>query len=358
MQKIVSTHLLSLFSLMLTGCIHTSLSMMEQGGSKDATYSFENKPEKYRFIDNEIVSYKIINGELACNCAFTPRAKSGFDADKWEQEKTKKGQHEKLFNYFAQIIPQELRKNIKYFSIIDPKGNQVGDTHILASIGPKNRNSLEDFCLSVAFNLESFIQTTHSSENTRYNALGYSLPIYVFIHEFGHYMTMNNEQQYLVEGIPVPKENSILAKIISTPGWKKITDLYKSIPNMPNMADILKGNYPKSEIAALLKANNEKAYQCTKKLVQQEEFVTEYPTKSFSEDAAETFAHFVLTDERPEPGLNGAKDKVLLFYQDPKMVQTREVIRDNLNKKGIRPNMSKEELTKLFNRLSTSNLIF
>lgn len=74
--------------------------------------------------------------------------------------------------------------------------------------------------------------------------------------------------------------------------------------------------------------------------------------------AADTFVYFILTDEHSNPGDSEAKDKYLktpLFDQYKKLPEMRKEIRANLEKLGIHPNMSPEELNKILYSLLPEN---
>ncbi|WP_243575151.1 hypothetical protein [Candidatus Cardinium sp. cByotN1] len=311
---ITALFLLSAYSLTGFQCTRASATM----GSNDPKSGVEKKTPKYNIQEdditpNPIVAYTIEKDQIYLDRVFQPTSTSTLHPVLWAKETTNHDKHQRLFDLFACIIPQQYRKGIKYFSIIDSKINNVDDMCLYCAIGPQSQESLAYFRLYMAFDLEDYIDGTYLP-NASYNTLGYDFLIYTMIHELGHYVTMNNEQDDLVDGYLIPHKNSICAQMQLRPFYKQINNCSKK-----QLAEYYKEIFFKKG-----------------------EFVTDYATESFAEDAAETFAHFVLTDERPKPGLNGAKDKMLLFYQDPKMVQIRASIRENLKNLGIHPKPTKK----------------
>ena len=61
-----------------------------------------------------------------------------------------------------------------------------------------------------------------------------------------------------------------------------------------------------------------------------------YASVSPNEDAAESFAHFVLLDEKPLAN-TGANRKIRLYYNYPDLLRLRDGIRANLKKLTIVP---------------------
>lgn len=315
MKTIIIAGLLGLSSLMGLKCGEsgTMIPVIEKASLKASITSNRTKPSvetdlvRNVAIVHPIVSYSIEKDQLGHYYLFEPTPASGCDPALWMREKNNKASHQKLFNLFAQIIPQQYREGIKYFAIIDPRQTNVENMVVYAAMGPQSYESLEPFCLYMAFDLEDYRDIPYVLHNISYTVRNCDLLVYILIHEFGHYVTMNKAQQDFIEGAFTPKKNSICEQISLRPAYQKMKDY--------------------SDETELTRYKEE--------LLKQGEFITQYAATSYLEDAAETFAHFVLTDERPQPGVNGANDKILLFYQDPKMVEIRAAIRDNLKKLGI-----------------------
>ncbi|WP_419241384.1 hypothetical protein [Cardinium endosymbiont of Nabis limbatus] len=300
---------------------------------------------KNNFVQNNIkctnsdviVSYKIDkNDQLRLHRLFKPDPDSKFDPKLWEEERTNRNKHQQYYNFFAELIPREYRKGIQYVRIFDR-----GDSSELARMGPKNWNNLKIFELEMAFNLFD-IKFCYFRE-----ILDYPRIVFTMLHEFGHYLTMNQDQRYCVRGGPFYKDESIIKQINLL--YYAHDESYGLLDPERNQEDIAEGyetNYQRIQ-ELLSKRKGE--------LLQNGVFVRRYSTKSVEEDAADTFAYFVLLDERPEPGISLLGDKVLLFCQYPKMAKIRKAIRDNLKKLGVGPNMPQDELEALRIKLQTPN---
>ncbi|WP_141217429.1 hypothetical protein [Siphonobacter sp. BAB-5385] len=179
-------------------------------------------------------------------------------------------------------------------------------------------NSLESFNLEVDAKLLTYLDSIprFKAPAYTYNTLGYSYPIYTLIHEFGHYVTFNKEQSYLK--------------------YLPDSDTYTSVPKPGSIRDSLMVNYwnrymDQAGIDCWMK-HGYTYYFCGPA----NEFVSGYASTSRDEDAAETFAHFVLLDDKPA-ATTAVNRKLLLFYQNPRMVAIRQGIRENLKKLGIAP---------------------
>jgi hypothetical protein len=253
-------------------------------------------------LNNTIVTYRIYQNKLYPYQLYSPS--DGFDGPGWAAEQKNREKHEKIFRVFADVIPATFRQEIKYFSI---------GPGALASMGPHKKSALEPFVLTVMPSLLDFqdkIPAFTVTENLN-NTLGYDVLHYSMIHEFGHYITMNSSQ---AESYNVYKPGSFVRGIMNIT-WLKMTEDQKKC-----MFDRYEGTG---------KLN---LFPC----VPPGEFVSGYAGSNYSEDAAETFAHFVLLDNPPEPGTQ-ANDKILLFYRDPETIKIREAIRANLKRMNIVP---------------------
>ena len=260
---------------------------------------------------NTILTYQIYKDMLYPYQLYQPQQNPGFDAVIWNREKQNKETHQKIFRLFADIIPAESRSEINYFSIIYQDNS-------FASMSAQKDNSLANFRLATRPDLLSYLDSipAFKAPKFRHNTLGYSLAVYTMIHEFGHYLTLNNRQSYLSYLVdddsysPYPKKGSIIDSIL-TSYWKPYLN-----------DDIVENCLPK----------NGNVYFC----FPPESFVSAYASTSFNEDAAESFAHFVLLDDKPQR-TNAANSKILLFYQHPEFVKLRLAIRQNLKKLGFSP---------------------
>ncbi|PQA59062.1 hypothetical protein C5O19_05240 [Siphonobacter curvatus] len=230
----------------------------------------------------------------------------------WNSRQKDKQSHEKIFRLFSDLIPEMYRKDIKYFSVSVPSPTY-------ATMSTLKNNSLESFNLEVNAELLTYLDSipAFKAPEYRHNTLGYSYPIYLLIHEFGHYVTSNKEQSYLKY---LPNSNT-----------------YNAAPKPGSIQDSLDvmywNRYLKDQAGVDCWAKHGNTYYFCEPA---NEFVTGYASSSLGEDAAETFAHFVLLDEKPT-ATTAVNRKLLLFYQNPRMVAIRQSIRENLKKLGIVP---------------------
>ncbi|WP_420156072.1 putative zinc-binding metallopeptidase [Siphonobacter sp.] len=230
--------------------------------------------------------------------------------DFWNSEQKNKQSHEKIFRLFSDLIPEMYRKDVRYFSIDRP-------SPAYANMSTLKNNSLESFNLGVNAELLTYLDSIprFKAPEYRHNTLGYSYPIYTLIHEFGHYVTSNKDQSYLQ--------------------YSPNLDTYNTVPKPGSILDSVLVNYwnrymDQAGMDCWTKHGN--YYFCGPA----DEFVSGYASTSPAEDAAETFAHFVLLDDKPA-ATTAVNRKLLLFYQNPRMVAIRQSIRENLKKLGIVP---------------------
>ena len=151
--------------------------------------------------------------------------------------------------------------------------------------------------------------------------LGYT---HTLIHEFGHLITLNGQQicadyqgvedYYAVaEGAALP--NSYLYQFVYAFWDDKMLSKWDRIDWIPNEKRRLKALY--------------RFY-----LKHYDEFVTDYAAESPTEDIAEAWAFFVLSDEQTYKSV--LYHKVLFFYQYPELVAYRTIIRSKLKQKPFK----------------------
>lgn len=262
-----------------------------------------------RNILNLVLTYNI---DLATDQLYLYQAypaPSSVDAVAWDAEKANQAEHQRAFSFFASIIPRAYRTQLKYLSI------QQLDTDdlVFAAMGRQKNNSLAPFKLALMPNIRQYVDSIPAFKAPTYhsNTLGYSIPVYTAIHEFGHYLTWTDKQASGVNAQGVAfKPGSIVDSLI-TRYWK---------PHLTD--DLLTNCFPQYG----------KLYFC----FPPGSFVGSYASTSPEEDAAESFAQFVLLDARPT-GTTEAERKILLFYQSPIFVEVRAAIRANLKQLDIAP---------------------
>ncbi len=140
--------------------------------------------------------------------------------------------------------------------------------------------------------------------------LDYEL-VATLVHEYGHYLTLNDEQVRYEDGF-VPErycEPGLIAN-----GDAVLTDFYQRF-----WKDyIIEDTYQTSDLFYL---RNQAA------------FVTWYAATNASEDIAESFSYFVLNDK--PTGNSIADQKVRFFYDYPELVTLRQTIRQSLDDASV-----------------------
>ncbi|MDC8107146.1 hypothetical protein MTQ00_21915 [Chryseobacterium sp. B21-037] len=264
-------------------------------------------------INLAIVAYNIYNNNIYFNKSFSipDNAPMYIKKEIWEKEQKAIDEHKKKFKLFTDIIPEEFRKEITQLTFFYPEEG----SNVYAYIGARKKNSLNQFSLGLAYDVERGKTQipSFSAPDYKHNTLGYDMTTYAMIHEFGHYITKNKTQEYLYY-FPESdsygstyKEGSFIKQIVNI-SWEKVSELPTDILMNP------------SKIFNSLPGD----------------FVSAYACSSMDEDGAETFTHFVLLNDKPE-ATDGKNKKILLFYKDPEMMKIRTGIRQNLQKLGIVP---------------------
>lgn len=297
-----------------------------------------NDPGKDKEIEDIIVSYRIYKDTL-----YPYKIYPNLDEKKssiWEREKANISHHQMIFNHFAKIIPFKHRKGITYFSIFYPEDLQRKN---LGTMSRQKEDLLDFFSLSLSFDIwkqKNIVPVYNQSNPT--NTFGLDLLSYTFIHEFGHYIMGNKTQADLVFDEEKKfykvksKENSFSDQFfklckVTPPNKKECSDDYFNESVQEISKKVQEGQLTKLEAPKEInKIINKIRQEC---LPSKDHYVSNYAEESPYEDAAETFSHFVLEKEKPRFGNTIAKKKILLFYENPKMIEIRNDIRKNLNLK-------------------------
>jgi hypothetical protein len=214
--------------------------------------------------------------------------------------------HQKIWVYYANLIPAEHRSDLTQFIIFTD-----GHDEVMAAV-EQDYNDPEKWVLAV-----DIVDAGNPQELT-----------YTLIHEFGHLLTLNASQVEPDEDIFKDPENDDLYEDAMAacpqyfPGegcsaptsyinlyfqrfWAEIHDEWDEINYIDDddeYYDALDAFY----------------YQY------QDQFVTDYAATNPGEDIAESWTHFVL---QPKPAGNSVSEqKVLFFYEFPELVELREKI--------------------------------
>lgn len=265
----------------------------------------ENAPDRNQpLLDNVLlVRYKISDEELS-DPLFNP------DAGNFEAIQKDVDNQERVWNYFKALIPFDQRKFLSEFII-----SSDGKSGLLAAVAQTNSNP-EKWVLMV-----DLADTNNPYELT-----------YTFIHEFGHLVTLNPEQvPPSLEIFKHPDDRTTYFQELaacftyfpgegcSNPGsyiddfynefWLDIYDEWNKIEFEPDDEQ-----YVESMMAFYEKY--------------QDRFVTDYAVTRPSEDIAESFTFFILS-QKPA-GNTISEKKILFFYDYPELVALRDVILQNV----------------------------
>lgn len=215
-----------------------------------------------------------------------------------------------IWNYFAELIPEQNREFLTEFSVLTD-----GKDNLLAAVAQSQNDP-------ATWRLEVDIADTQDHENLTFT----------LIHEFGHLITLNEQQVspsmavFNSQDDPAVRshEAAMCPNFFAHEGCSKHdsylnqfyqrfwTDKYEEWFQVESIGD----DY-------LYYTRLNEFYE-----KYQDQFVTEYAAINPVEDLAETWAYFVLT---PMPhGSTIAKQKVLFLYEYPELVELRQEILNNL----------------------------
>jgi hypothetical protein len=258
------------------------------GGFEDAADLEESTLITYRVEENQIVEPELaaVTDDLV-----------GFQSDTEA--------HQKIWVYFARLVPPEQRPYLtKYVIFTD------GPEEVLAFVTPDTDDPTK-WLLGV-----DIADTSNPEELT-----------FTLIHEFAHLLTLNSGQVPVNEALALEPDNEELYEAAATacpvyfPGegcsepTSYINAFYERF-----WADIYE---EWSEIDALQYEDEDEYATGLEEFYaeREDEFVSDYATTSPEEDIAESFATFVL---KPKPtGETLADEKVAFFYDYPELVKLR-----------------------------------
>lgn len=110
-----------------------------------------------------------------------------------------------MMDFFAKLIPEKYRKEIGHF-ISKPAGQS-------AWMPRKDQDSLKSFILTLP--MDGLLKKAPRKDE-HLDTLGYPSFLYTLIHEFGHYITKNDQQVYLQGSYHYekPKPGSFIEKYL------------------------------------------------------------------------------------------------------------------------------------------------
>ncbi|MFN3491265.1 MAG: hypothetical protein ACK40V_03500, partial [Anaerolineales bacterium] len=218
--------------------------------------------------------------------------------------------HQKLWNYFAALIPYEYRKHLTEFSIFTD-----GERNTLAAVA-QTYNDPELWSLEVDI-----------ADTSDYYYFSFTL-----IHEFAHLLTLGPDQ--VPPSLAIfnnPNDNEIYLQELSA------CSTYFPGEGCSNRASYINQFYQQfwAEIydewnAINLEEDEDLYYQQLDDFYYkyEDQFLTDYAASNPAEDIAETFGFFIFA-EKPA-GDSIAEQKILFFYQFPELVKLRTEILNNL----------------------------
>jgi hypothetical protein len=213
---------------------------------------------------------------------------------------------QKVWEYFAAIIPGDRRKELTHFVIsTDGKGGMLASV-VQFSDAPKN------WALNV-----DIVDTTKPRNLT-----------FTLVHEFGHLLTLNDSQISLDTALlaqpDVPQARAqaeaACPQYFASDGcsqpesyinqffnrfWPKLFGEWRSVDEEKDES---------TYVSLLTRFYRSHPTQ----------FISPYAATSLEEDIAESWAYFVLTPKPADDSI--AHDKVLFFYDFPELVQLRQQI--------------------------------
>ncbi len=212
------------------------------------------------------------------------------------------GKHQKMWDYYASLIPLENRGYITEFVVFHGEGNLAG------YVEPIDENDLSKWRMGLAIDVTGDLDNRDIKEEFAY----------VAIHEFAHVLTLNSSQvdvggsegncANFHTGEGCSKSNSYINAFFEL-GWKDIYD----------------------EFRALGESDLHDFYQ-----KYSDRFVTDYAASNPGEDIAEVFSVFVTQDNAPS-GNSIADKKINLMYNYPELVSLRNEIRNDPTLREIQP---------------------
>lgn len=205
--------------------------------------------------------------------------------------------HLQMWDFVTRLIPIEDRDKISQFEVFH------GGEELAGYVTPINENDLSKWKLGLAIDLAQDLETI-SFKN---------IFTYVTIHEYGHIVSLNNEQVQVgvsetcnnyFTGEGCSNANSYINRLYEL-GWK---DIYQELN--PENPEVLYEKY-------------------------KDRFVSEYAATNPGEDIAEVFAFFITKEDKPS-GNTIADQKIKLLYDFPELVELRNKIRKSAPVRALR----------------------
>jgi len=204
-----------------------------------------------------------------------------------------KGKHQKMWEFTTSLIPLEERDKIAEFEVFHGGGDLLG--YVL----PIDDNDLSKWRFALAIDAANNLNSIDFSD----------FFTFVTIHEFGHVLTLNDEQVNAGGGAG-SCSNYFTGEGCST-RTSYINELYKI-----GWSDIINSHNENNPDATYNKYRDR--------------FVSDYAATNPGEDIAEVFSFFVINNSAPT-GNTIADQKIKMMYNYPELVKLRDDIRSSGN---------------------------
>lgn len=239
--------------------------------------------------DSTIITYQVAGDTLSneiinyTNTKQTEYAKDTF-------------QHNEIWDSFTTIIPEELRTNVKSFSIFsDGVSNLLGYVDPLDYTGDTWQLGLD---------------SADSKDKKNF--------YYTLIHEYGHLLTLNSEQMITNHDW---KSSAEKEDTYSSYYGESTPDSYMNLYYKEFWLDDYE-EWQELNVQNDIEAQNKFYIQHT------EDFVTPYAVVHPEEDIAESWTFFILSPKQSNTTV--AQKKQNFFYQFPELIDIRAQILENL----------------------------
>jgi hypothetical protein len=264
------------------------------------TADFGNRSEN---VETTLVTY-LVSGDTI----FAPYSEDVPANLKDEQHD--KPAHQKIWDYFAALIPSKNREILALFSIMTD-----GKDNILAAVTQTSNDP-----------------TLWSLEVDIADSQDYYYLTFTLVHEFAHLLTLGPDQVPPSEAIfNNPEDNNIYLKEVSAcPNYFPGEGCANSDSYINKFYDQFWVNIYDEWNSINLEENDDVYYRRLDEFYvkYQDQFLSDYSVTHPAEDIAEAFAFFVFS---PQPVGDGtAEQKVLFFYKYPELVKLRQNILKNL----------------------------
>lgn len=220
-------------------------------------------------------------------------------APKYQSFQQDYAKHLDMWQFVTRLLPNEIRGRLTEFEVFH------GEGELLGYVAPINNDDLSQWKFALAIDAATNLDKINFKD----------LFTYVIIHEYGHVLTLNEEEvktdfnncSTFEIGEGCPTTDSYINQNFEI-GWKDIYDEFLQL-NEDNYVDF----YEKY----------------------QDRFSSDYAATNPGEDVAEVFSFFI-TSEFPPQGNSIADQKIKSMYNQPYLVELRNKIRQSPTVRSLR----------------------